>query len=157
MSDEARVGHMLDQRLGLRTLHIASVTVFVGSNIHILSFFMWQIIPGSATVNTTARFHIDSLIICAHGIATPLVAIALLKPVRDAIKTMPKNIFCKKDNRIHPTEDSNTTELMKHQRCRCLGRMQLFHIHSRVRNEKNDCHESTTGTCLSLSSALTRT
>ena len=40
-----------------------------------------------------------------------VAAIALLKPVCTAIKTMLKNMFSKKDNRIHPTVDSNGTQL----------------------------------------------
>ena len=65
----------------------------------------------SCKISYTARAYFTQLFITVPGIATPIVAIAILKPVRDAIKTMLKNMFCKKDNRIHPTVDSNTIEL----------------------------------------------
>ena len=81
-----------------------SINTFISTIIPALSFFIWQLFPESTTVVTTARTYIDSLITSVAGIATPIVAIALLKPVRDTIS---KILFCKKDNRIHPAVDSN--------------------------------------------------
>ena len=90
---------------------IASIITFISSIVPAVSFITRLIIPGSTIAPTTARIYFTRLIFSVPGIATPLVAIALLKPVRDAIKTMLKNMFCKKDNRIHPTVDNNDTEL----------------------------------------------
>ena len=92
-------------------IFIASIVTFIGTIVPALSFL---IIPGSTIVIMTARSYLARLLFSVPGIATPIVAIALLKPVRDAIKTMPKNLFCKKDNKIHPTtteENTDTTEL----------------------------------------------
>ena len=95
-------------------IFIASIVSFIDTIVPAVSFIVRLIIPGSTIVTNTAESYFARLLFSVPGIATPLVAIALLKPVRDAIKTMPKNLFCKKDNRIHPmtTEgNTDTTEL----------------------------------------------
>ena len=90
---------------------IESIITFISSIVPAVSFITRLIIPGSTIALTTARIYFTRLIFSVPGIATPLVAIALLKPVRTAIKTMLKNMFSKKDNRIHPTVDSNGNQL----------------------------------------------
>ena len=88
---------------------IASIVTFISTIAPAVNFILRLIIPGSTIVTTTARSYFYRLIFSVSGIATPIVAIALLKPVRDAIKTMPKNLFCKKDNRIHPITTEGST------------------------------------------------
>ena len=89
-----------------------SINTSISTIIPPLSFLIWRQFPGSTTVVTvTARNYIDSLITSVPNIATPIIAIVLLKPVRDAIKKMSTMLFCKKDNRIHPAMDSNDIEL----------------------------------------------
>ena len=90
-------------------IFIASIVTLIGTIVPALSFILHLIIPGYNAVTSTARNYLSRLLFSVPGIATPLVAIALLKPVRDAIKTMTKNLFCKKDNKIHPaTTEENT-------------------------------------------------
>ena len=88
---------------------IASIVTFIGTVVPAVSFILQLIIPGSTIVTVTAQSYLARLLFGVPGIATPIVAIALLKPVRDAIKTMPKNLFCKKDNGIHPTTTEKNT------------------------------------------------
>ena len=90
---------------------VVSINNFISTIIPVLSYFIGELFPGSSAVVTTARNYICLLITCAPGLATPLVTIALLKPVRDEIKKMSKILFCNKDNRIHPAVDSNDIEL----------------------------------------------
>ena len=90
-------------------IFIASIVTFPGTIVPgAVTFIVHLIIPGSSTVTMTVRSYLTRFLFGVPGIATPIVAIALLKPVRDAIKTMPKNLFGKKDNRIHPTTERNT-------------------------------------------------
>ena len=99
-------------------IFIASIVTFIGTIAPALSFIVHLIIPGSTTVTMTVRIYLTRLLFSVPGIATPIVAIALLKPVRDAIKTMTKNLFCKKDNKVHPTmteESTGAIELQTHQ------------------------------------------
>ena len=91
---------------------IESIITFVSSIAPAVSFVMRLIIPDSIAF-TTARAYFTQLFINVPSIATPLVAIAILKPVRDAIKTMVKNMLYKKDNRIHPAVDRNDIELTR--------------------------------------------
>ena len=90
-------------------IFIASIITFIGTITPAVSFIVRLIIPGSTIVTMTARTYFTRLLFSVPGIATPIVAIALLKPVRIAIKTMPKNLFCKKDNKIHPTTTEENT------------------------------------------------
>ena len=98
---------------------IASIISFVGTIFPAVSFIVRLIIPGSTIVTMTARSYFSRLVFGVPGIATPIAAIALLKPVREAIKTMPRNLFCKKDNKIHPiVNDSTVTTAVAEQTSR---------------------------------------
>ena len=94
-------------------LVIASSFSFISSIVPAVSFVMRLVIPDSNIAFTTARVYFTQLFFSIPTIATPIVAIAILKPVRDAIKTMLKSMFCKKDSRIHPTVDRNNIELTR--------------------------------------------
>ena len=87
---------------------IASIISFIGTIVPAVSFIVRLILPGSTIASLTARSYLARLVFGVPGIATPIVAIALLKPVREAIKTMPRNLFCRKDNKIHPTANTGT-------------------------------------------------
>ena len=97
----------------LAYLVIASIFSFVSSIVPAVSFVMRLIIPDSNIAFTTFRVYFTQIFFSVPSIAAPIVAIAILKPLRDAIKTMLKKMFCKKDNRIHPTVDSNNIELKR--------------------------------------------
>ena len=90
-------------------IFIASIVTLIMAPV--LSFILHLIIPGYTTVTSAARGYLSRLLLGVPGIATPLVSIALLKPVRIAIKTIPKNLFCKKDDQIHFTGVDGAIEL----------------------------------------------
>ena len=90
-------------------LFFGSIIAFISTILPAWSFVIQLIIPGSTTATVTTRIYLNRLILGVPGIATPIAAIALLKPVRDAIKTMLKNLFCKKDNTFPNTLDTELT------------------------------------------------
>ena len=90
---------------------IASILGFIGTIAPAVTFIIELIVTGSDIVPLTARSYIHVFIFGVPGIATPLVAIALLKPLRDAIKTIPRNLFCKRDNTFHNTLDTELTNI----------------------------------------------
>ena len=97
----------------LAYLVIASIFSFVNSIVPVVSFLMRLVIPDSNIAFTTARVYFTQVFFSFPSLATPLVAIAILKPLREAMKIMLKKMFCKKDNRIRPTVDSNNIELTR--------------------------------------------